>query len=449
MNRLLLPFYRTGLWLLERIPESWWDIKRGEERHRALHPGEKYSAKKYYAERLAVVLAVLFWGLGAAFFAELAVGRGEKAVSGVNLSRPKHGEGDRETELEAFIEGEDEGTLLPIRIREQEYTAEEIQGIFQTVMEELEREIIGENQSLEEVRGDLALPSSMYGGTVMIEWMASPADVLDSSGAIIKEVDEEGEEVELQALLSYREHEAEYTCRVRVYPPVRTEKEALEKELKDKVEQADEAGIHESELVLPQEAGGKKISWAEPAVHVGAPLAGLVLIGAVFVWYRQGQELQKKEKERRRQLILDYPEVLFKMAMLLGAGLTLKGTFQKIADEYKRQRKKHPRYVYEEMLLACREMENGVGEAAAYESFGRRCGDSRYVKLGSALSQNLKKGAKGLQELLEQEAAAGFEERKNAARKMGEEAGTKLLFPMMLMLALVLAILIVPAVMNF
>ena len=90
-----------------------------------------------------------------------------------------------------------------------------------------------------------------------------------------------------------------------------------------------------------------------------------------------------------------------------------------------------------------------MGEAAAYENFGRRCGDPRYVKLGAVLSQNLKKGAKGLREYLEQEAAAGFEERKNAARKIGEEAGTKLLIPMMLMLVLVLVILIIPAVMSF
>ena len=36
--------------------------------------------------------------------------------------------------------------------------------------------------------------------------------------------------------------------------------------------------------------------------------------------------------------------------------------------------------------------------------------------------------------MLEQEATASFTERKNNARKLGEKAGTKLLFPMLLML---------------
>ena len=53
------------------------------------------------------------------------------------------------------------------------------------------------------------------------------------------------------------------------------------------------------------------------------------------------------------------------------------------------------------------------------------------------------------QVLLEQEAQNAFEERKHAAKRYGEEAGTKLLFPMMLMLGIVMVILLVPAVLAF
>ena len=38
-----------------------------------------------------------------------------------------------------------------------------------------------------------------------------------------------------------------------------------------------------------------------------------------------------------------------------------------------------------------------------------------------------------------------FEQRKNRARQIGEKAGTKLLFPMLIMLVLVLVIIMVPA----
>ena len=53
--------------------------------------------------------------------------------------------------------------------------------------------------------------------------------------------------------------------------------------------------------------------------------------------------------------------------------------------------------------------------------------------------------ADGLTELLKLESIQAFEERKAQAKRLGEEAGTKLLLPMFLMLAVVLVIVIVPA----
>ena len=68
-----------------------------------------------------------------------------------------------------------------------------------------------------------------------------------------------------------------------------------------------------------------------------------------------------------------------------------------------------------------------------------------YRKFGTLLSQNLKKGSRGISELLKQEAFQAFEERKDFAKKLGEEAGTKMLAPMFLMLGVVLVIIVVPA----
>ena len=67
------------------------------------------------------------------------------------------------------------------------------------------------------------------------------------------------------------------------------------------------------------------------------------------------------------------------------------------------------------------------------------------IKAAAELAEELERIAL----LLEQEAENGMEERKSLARKLGEEAGTKLLLPMMLMLILVVVILMVPAVLAF
>ena len=120
-------------------------------------------------------------------------------------------------------------------------------------------------------------------------------------------------------------------------------------------------------------------------------------------------------------------------------------------QEYQKNRGKTARirYVYEEMAYACHEMHSGIPEAEAYERFGKRCQLPEYIRLGSVLSQNLKKGSAGLTELLEKEAADSMVQRKNQAKKIGERAGTKLLLPMMLMLGIVLAILMIPAFLSF
>ena len=103
----------------------------------------------------------------------------------------------------------------------------------------------------------------------------------------------------------------------------------------------------------------------------------------------------------------------------------------------------------EEMVRTCAEMNTGVPERSAYERFARRCDTKEYLKLASLLSQNVKKGTTDILKLLEQESQSAFEQHKNLAKKKGEEAGTKLLFPMILMLMTVMAMLMFPAIVSF
>ena len=71
-----------------------------------------------------------------------------------------------------------------------------------------------------------------------------------------------------------------------------------------------------------------------------------------------------------------------------------------------------------------------------------------YLKLSSLLEQNRKTGLKNLRQMLDDDVADAFEERKNLAKKQGEKAGTKLLLPMFMLLAIVMVIVVVPAFMS-
>ena len=94
------------------------------------------------------------------------------------------------------------------------------------------------------------------------------------------------------------------------------------------------------------------------------------------------------------------------------------------------------------------EMKDGISEGRAVENFGKKCRLMPYLRFSSVITQNLKKGAEGILELLEQEALEAMEQRRQRVLQMGETAGTKLLFPMIVMLGLVMGIIMVPAFMT-
>ena len=177
-----------------------------------------------------------------------------------------------------------------------------------------------------------------------------------------------------------------------------------------------------------------------------------MFVAAGCILYRlQDRDLKKKLEQREEQLLLSYPEFISKLALLMGAGLPIRSAFQRMAADYQNRKTRNQEliYVYEELTLACREMGSGITEAQAYEHFGQRCRLTQYRKCAALLSQNLKKGASGLLQALQQEAEHAFEERKRNARELGEKAGTRLLLPMMLMLVVVMVLIMVPACFSF
>ena len=93
-------------------------------------------------------------------------------------------------------------------------------------------------------------------------------------------------------------------------------------------------------------------------------------------------------------------------------------------------------------------MEKGVPEGKAFTEFAGRCSLNCYLKMVSLLEQNRKTGDARSEAALLMEAQEAFEQRKNIARRLGEEAGTKLMAPLIISLMTVMIIVAVPAMMT-
>ena len=218
-----------------------------------------------------------------------------------------------------------------------------------------------------------------------------------------------------------------------------------EKDLK----KTEEATRNAEYFRLPENILGKKVTWRYPSSGDVTILLLMLLLLPVFLSIHRDEQIRSKAAARRQQLKLDYSDLVWKLTMLLNAGLTIRTALTRITAVYESARasgQTKSRYVYEEILYTCRELQSGVSEPAACLNLGRRCALPEYIKLSTLLEQNLKKGSPGLAQTLENEAMLSLEERISTARKEGEQAGTKLLFPMVLMLGVVLAVLMVPAV---
>lgn len=369
------------------------------------------------------------------------------------VERGAYGTGTSVRQFDVRTEDSGKKLAVEVEVRERAYTEEETQAMFRRITEKMDSRILGENESLDRVESDLDLVTEIDGEPVDIVWELDRYDVMNGKGEVQEEaVPEEGALVTLTATLTYREDEtrqARYQCMAMVQPPTLSGTELLKARIQEAAKEAEEKNREEAEWMLPESIGGKALHYYEKMNGRGAVMIAMAVAAAVLLFAGNRQNIRKQEQQRQEQMRRDYPEIVTRMALFLGAGMTVKRTIRRIVEEYERQKERPgKRYAYEEMGTALREMESGCTEAESYENFGKRCRIPEYLRLAAMLSQNLRKGTRGLSQLLKLEAARALEEKKARAKRLGEEAGTKLLLPMFLMLAVVLVIVIVPAFLS-
>jgi len=153
--------------------------------------------------------------------------------------------------------------------------------------------------------------------------------------------------------------------------------------------------------------------------------------------------LDEKIRERRLSIRMEFPEFVNKLTLLVNAGMTISRAWEKIINE---NRKDH--ILYEEMRCALAEIRAGKPEGTAYEEFARRCHVKEVTKFVSVIVMNLRRGGAEVVPVLREQGHECWEMRKNAARELGEQAGTKILIPMMIMFLGIVLIVATPAVLS-
>ena len=362
-----------------------------------------------------------------------------------SLIRPENGKGDRKEKLEVWI-GE-EPYSMEVTVRERPKTEAETAEELQKAEDGMEMLFLGENQDLEHITEKVNMPSVYPGTDIAIQWYLNSWEYISVDGTVKNEGFTRAEQVEVTAVLSLEDQTVSWDRTVWVCPLENPDNKALIRILSWKMEDTQKEDTETVEL--PEQAAGQSIMWYPEKDHTWLMLAGLTACAVCAMMLGQQKEEEKALAEREKRMKLAYPDIVSRLSLYMGAGISSRKAWERIAAGYRNRTSGPVNEAYEEMCTTLYEMQNGVPESIAYEKFGARCRLPSYLKLGALLSQNLRKGTRNLSGLLEEESREAFENRKAYAKKLGEECESRLLFPMLLMLLTILVMVMYPAVTSF
>lgn len=338
-------------------------------------------------------------------------------------------------------------------VKEKAYTREEAEQLYRKFAGELPSLICGGNQTLQEVTEDLKLANAYKDYPFMVSWSSTDQDRVSSRGKVNRKgLEDEGQWVTLHALVREVDTglEQELTLKVFLAPEKLSEEELFFRRVEESVISMDKVSAQKEIVTLPVSVEGKELTWKETKQDHSIFILLLFGAASLFVGRAMDHDLQKADRKRLKELQKEYPEFAGRLRLYLCAGMTARNAFGRVAQDYaERTGKKKRLFLESEMKIACNQLSNGLPEAQVYQEWGARCGEMRYRRLGFLLSVQLKQGNDRLLQLLEQEADVAREDQRNQARKEGEEAGTKLLFPMILILIMVMLLVLLPAYVDF
>ncbi len=408
---------------------------------------------------------------------------------GFRLPRSGYGGSKQYITLEVSGLTEDTSVPLDITVSPKRYTEEEANAVFREIYDQLEELVVAEGESFANLQHDLRLLTPLATSGVQLSWDFYPEldpalaagsvtpdearayyrkyrHLMDSDGTLHNETLAPGTVVTgyLSLIMSTdivptgtdgetkylktQYHSAPYRIYVGIVPRALSRYESLLLQLQQAITTEDEGSLGENMLSLPTEIDGQRIYYSEHEDRSYLLLPLLGVIAAMAIYMRQGQARRTEKKQREALLMLDYSELVSKLMVYIGAGLTVRNALETISQHFDAliaRSIKEDRPLYQELRTMVIQFRRNMPESEIYLSFGRRVNLKPYTKLVSLIEQNRMNGARNLRAMLELEMEDAFEQRKTTARRLGEEAGTKLLLPLFIMLGIVMIIVIVPA----
>lgn len=175
--------------------------------------------------------------------------------------------------------------------------------------------------------------------------------------------------------------------------------------------------------------------------QTGIVIGGLL---AVALPVAMASDLHKKVRMREQNILLELPQLLSSIVLLVGAGETVQRAILRCVNSRHADRS-HP--LYAELLKMTAEWDGGYSFQQAFENFSRRCAVQEVSIFTTAVLLNYRRGGADFVLSLRDLSQMLWEKRKAISRTRGEQASSKLVFPMVVIFLIVIVLVGTPALM--
>jgi len=202
------------------------------------------------------------------------------------------------------------------------------------------------------------------------------------------------------------------------------------------------------ELLLPSELpGGIRLTWEEAQSRRFVLVFPLSALAAFILYQGRYSRIKKMSGEAKDSIVKELPEFINKLVLLLNAGLVITSAFNRILSNYGGG-KEVKSYFYQQLLeidRGNREMNSSI--IGGFKEFAGRSGVREFSRVAGIIADNMDKGAE-LVEKLQNESELLWLTKKKSAEEKGRLAETKLTFPLVLLLLVLIMVTVAPALMG-
>ena len=437
-------------WILDHIPAGIrrrWTVRlENTFRDHTINSRENMIALREFQLRQ---IRIIYRGLLAFIAMVIFLCLYSRLVTRFTFMRNSFGMGEKEIRLDLEYQGREEG--ISFTLEEQELSSGDREKIFADFFRKLRQEIRGENRSLDKVNQPLDFREEIEGypffisyepeDPFLVNWDGSPGE----KALLLKE----GEKARTGILVKaeYKDYSSEERIEVTLIPPGK-EEESIFDRFQNMLVKKESATRKQGDF--PVDSFWKGISIRDPAAEKLWKIPLLILMGTGLLLVRGHTSIRERNRIRHRQNMEDFPLIVHLLTLYMGVGLSFPSAVSRMLNDYdKRIKPSGDRYAFEQIRVMDRCLHMGIRPGEACLEWGRHFPEKVYAKFAMLLSQGFSKGTKEIRSMMEKEQEDAFRVRVDFVRREGEEASTKLVFPMIVLLAIVMVLVMFPALMQF